>query len=405
MHWRVSSHRSVPLLAVILATAVAAPAQATQHGWLAQDYSITEGSDPAPVTFLGASADTQAVAFSTTDKLWIGDSDDKADLYVRRGASVDLLTPGTNPLGAAQPEFDPASVRVLDNGAVLFRSTNRIASDTDSAPDLFLQTTPGSNPVEISDPGALGDSAAPSDPVVSADGSSIAFTTTADLLPEDTQSTVPDVYLWRGGALTLVTKGNLQGTVTGLGADGTRVWFESASDEGGAFPNNDAGAADLFSLAAPFTGTPTSPTYASATGGETGPMFAGASPSAETVFLRTREVFNGAPADGQYRLFENAGGGPFALATLDPADANTPAQPVFLRACDDGSVLLMTRKRLWYGDPNSAPDVYRITHSGGELEQVTDTACGRRRRRRAGARRPAADARLDLLLHDHPEAR
>jgi hypothetical protein len=344
-------------LAGLLITVPAAAAAAGKYGYMSNGFGITDDSDPAPVTFLGATPDTQTVAFSTADPLEFVDHDGKEDVYMDSGSL--LLTPLSSPLGANDPEFDPASVKVLPGGGVLFTSRNQIGGSEDSATDLFLEPSFGAPLVDLSDPPSdPNDINVPSNVVVATDGS-FAFTTQANLLPADTQSGVQDVYRSRDGTLTLVTSGAAQGTSTGISADGSRVFWESGVAQQPCAGDADGGAFDVYSSAAPFM-VADSPTCVYAGSGESGAgAVSGVSPSGSTVALRTRESFIGADGvAGSYDLYAFTGAA--AAKRLTALDGAEPAgQPTVLRACDDGDVLFTTARALTAADQDVAVDVYR----------------------------------------------
>lgn len=305
------------------------------------------------------------VAFTTAEDLVPGDVDGRANVYVRRGgAPPALLTPGSA-AAPGVPEWAPGTVRVLATGAVAFlTAVALLPADGDAVDDLYVATADGGI-VLGSDDGATGaDPALPATGLLaSEDGSSLVFTTKGALVPSDTFADVDGVYRFRPGppaTLVLVTRDNAQGVATGVSADGTRVFWESSAPQGSA-SNNDGGGVDLFVGQEPF-GSPRSPTWPFGNRGSA-TIFAGASPGADTVVLRTTEPFG---SEGEIvdsvdlfafrpesalpqRLTTSVGGGPAE---------DTGTAPQVVRVCEDGTVVFTTAKRVVAADADDAVDLY-----------------------------------------------
>ncbi|MEH3052512.1 MAG: rhomboid family intramembrane serine protease [Patulibacter minatonensis] len=362
-------------LAVAVFAALLVPVALASRGSLDPVSPITGGTGAFIPSELKTSSDGGTAVFTTTEALDPGDEDDrKADLYARwADGSRSLLTPGVNPAGAGAEEFVPWSVRVLADGSVAFLTElPLVPEDTDSARDVYL-VHPGGR-VELVSAVRTGRRAQNVDAdaiVMSADGTTIAFTTIEDLLPSDDEPG-EDVYrLAEGNPLELVTVGDYSGWCDGLSDDGTRVYWESGQAQGqGRFPDDDRGQSDLFYASAPYTEV-VSPTFPFSGSGSTGGFEPRESPDGSTLVIRTTESMasvdqaadQDSPATPDIYLFARPRSS--APPQLLTSGENIFDQPSVVRVCNGGVVLLRTFERM-LSDIDAVADVYRRTVTGAK---------------------------------------
>ncbi len=184
-------------------------------------------------------------------------------------ASSAQPAPGKAPKGAGRPSWDAS---VSDNGTVAFISRDRDITGTtevppsDRADDIFIQRQAGGPVVKVTvnnqGETADGDSF---DPVISADGNRVAFTTLASnlLLPAATDANPDlDVYVRDiGGSRTLLASIGMNGAAPGgpsvtpsINSDGTLVAFASRAEN---LVGDDSNVVQDVFLSNPFTGAVT----------------------------------------------------------------------------------------------------------------------------------------------------
>ncbi len=168
-------------------------------------------SDDLPGTsqFFAAAQDGTRVVFATVRRLVAADVDDDTDIYARAGGHTVLLTGDVPGL----------------TGPVLFWG---------ATPDATRVVFLGGLPMTLKETGTGGTqtvatSANLAQGGVDADGDTVAFTSTAALLPADTDART-DVYRWHAGVLSLVSTGNgaFDATGKGISSDGEHIFFETA---------------------------------------------------------------------------------------------------------------------------------------------------------------------------------
>ena len=176
------------------------------------------------------SDDGTRVFFDTAEKLVAADTDARVDVYERTGSTTTLLSTGAT--GGNGP-FDAALQNASESGAKVVIGTREAltAGDTDNRIDLYeraggstalLSTGPagGNGPFDAFFSGA------------SADGGRVFFETSEQLAADS--DTFPDVYERSAATTTRVSIGlggsNGAQTAVFLGAsvDGARLWFASA---------------------------------------------------------------------------------------------------------------------------------------------------------------------------------
>ena len=170
------------------------------------------------------SNDGSKVAFATVDDLSGGDSNGLEDVYMRdrdidETFLISRIPADSSAGGNAASSFPSIS---SDGSAVTFYSTatNLVAGDTNSRRDIFLYDTDlnsGSEIVSLSDGEALGNNHTGFGSFVSADGTYVAFDSTATNLVTGDTNALSDVFI-RNTTLDTTTRVNL--TTAGAQATG-----------------------------------------------------------------------------------------------------------------------------------------------------------------------------------------
>lgn len=161
------------------------------------DGSQAEGESRAP----SLSGDGRTVAFvSSAANLVPGDTNGNADVFVKNLDTGAIVRVEANSEWDADADYDEADeLRALDpvlsgdGSTVAFVSdaTDLVAGDDNKRPDVFVQTLSGGPPIRASQGRGGGGGAAPS---LSADGKVVGFTSAATLIAKDTNGT-SDVYV------------------------------------------------------------------------------------------------------------------------------------------------------------------------------------------------------------------
>ena len=304
--------RRLPILLTLAAALAAAPAAGAEQRSLQLLSTFPESG----FAELGqVSDDGSRVFVRTSAPLWPGDTDSKADVYLRANGT---FVPVTDT--ASTPDADEEvwlSTITRDGSVAVFASSDRLApTDTDGAPDVYAWS-PAGPLVHVSDgPGIDGEEMALFD-AMNADGTAFAFTTREKLSASDGDADV-DVYL-RTAAGALV---HVSDDPTG------------ADDEKPAF-------------------------------------FQGASEGLERVFFRTQESLADTDTDARTDVYELGPEGLSHVSDGPPgqdADLNAVAEAV---SRDGTLVYLSTRERLAATDSDDVEDIYQ-RRSNGILRHVSD---------------------------------
>ena len=156
-------------------------------------------------------SDDGDVAFATRVALSPDDKNTVADVYVRRRAAgtTELVSRGA----AADAASDTPSISA-DGTTVAFASGAQLSdADTNTLTDVYARSGSTLTLLSRNTSSALGGT----QPAADADGSAIAFVTNAPLEAGDTNSRT-DVYRWTSGATTLVSR---QDGAAGAASDGS----------------------------------------------------------------------------------------------------------------------------------------------------------------------------------------
>jgi Tol biopolymer transport system component len=370
---------------------------------------LAAGFGPAPATaaiphFDGAAADGSVVFFTTTEKLAVGDTDNRRDVYERTfdpavGESGDYVTRevSTGPIGG-NAAFDAFFEGQSADGTKAFFSTRErlTSADTDQATDLYVRDLSTGVTSLVSaggsgcTPGCGNGGADAGFAGASADGNEVFFVTTESLTPADQDETV-DVYMRDlvGGSTVLVSAGAAEcapscgnggytSTLRGISADGSHAFFATAEPLVSA--DGDT-ALDIYSRALPNGPTELvsagSPGCSPCGNGVADAVFAGSSADGTRAFFETSEGLVGGDTDGGNDVYERSGGtttlvsGGTSGAPANIAQASGSGRPAI--SSDGTKVLFVTAEPLVGGDTNEASDIY--LWSGGSPSLVTSGTC------------------------------
>src|SRR3954467_6480824 len=322
----------IALLAIPVATAEAADSWFVVPVSAANDGS---GSTSA-ATFAGAAPDGSAVYFASTEQLVPEDTDGAVDVYIRRGAKLELATgpaPGAPDSGASGVQ--PRGVSG-DGSTLVFQSNDSLSpDDTDDAqPDIYEHSGGVTRLVSRPDP-AVPPPFIPFafySPLVSisADGRRVAFATDQQLVTDDSDFS-QDVYVYdrETGKVALASGASFSRTAALARLGGDHVYFEtteglvSADTDGGSDIYRYDIASDKIVLATPGT-TQT-------------PVFSGISADGTHLFYRTDESVTADDVDGGYRDVYQYANGQTALVSVADGFDQGPNDSDFQKASADGS--------------------------------------------------------------------
>jgi Tol biopolymer transport system component len=188
------------------------------------------------------SADGTHVAFSTdATNLAAGDTDTKTDIYVKNLLTGELTLASVDENGAKADDDSNRPSLSADGSRVAFWSyaANWVAGDAELTADVFVKDLVSGDLILASadSTGTRGDGHSDS-ASLSADGTRVAFHSLARNLVEGDTNNSMDVFVKNllTGTVTLAsaaddgTKGDSYSGLPSLSADGTRVAFESTAD-------------------------------------------------------------------------------------------------------------------------------------------------------------------------------
>jgi Tol biopolymer transport system component len=359
-------------LALVLFAMLAGAAEAGAESWFVVPVSSAngDGTSAAPANFLGAAGDGSAVYFVTSDPLLPEDADGAPDVYVRRGAELELVSvpaEGAPDSGSGQIAARKVSA---DGSTVVFQTDDSLSpDDTDEGMiDLYERSggvtrmvsalAPGYDPgFEFPFYGAFVD--------VSPNGRFVAFSTTASLGPDDGDGS-QDVYVYDrdSGQATLASPGG-SGDVSLLRAGGTgpgseRVFMQTNAN---LLPALDSdGAADIYAF-----DTATRKLTLETPGTAATPVFSDISADGSHLFFRTGEQLVSDDSDGgRLDIYQRAN----KTTTLVSASADVAPDDFdagFQKSSADGSVVYFTTSEAL--DPavdtdGGTDDIYKRTSDG-----------------------------------------
>ena len=178
--------------------------------------SLSSPADPAGANgpsfspVLNAAGDTAAFV-SRASNLVAGDTNGRADVYVRSAGGLERISLATD---GAQPQADALDADLSADGRfVVFASAadNLVPADTNSASDVFVRDRAAqvTTAVSVAGDGAPANGRS-SGPAISADGRFVAFTSTAKELVAGDTNRVADVFVrdLQAGTTTRVSLSN-----------------------------------------------------------------------------------------------------------------------------------------------------------------------------------------------------
>lgn len=351
---------------------------------LALATALAPAAGAAPATFSGASADGEAVFFTTTDKLVPGDTDTRADVYVRSWdeALERYVTRqvSVGPVGGNDAHAAAFAGAAEDGSKAFFRTDESLVSaDGDLSEDIYVRDLSQSTTALVSagDPscapqgcgnGGFDASSAPGGVVPS--GQRVFFHTAERLSGADGDSAV-DVYVRDliAGTTTLVSagdsgcagegcgNGSLAATFRGASGDGTKAFFTTTEK---LVPGDlDEGVLDIYrrDLSAGVTAQVSIPGDCPEAA-DCSASYEGISEDGEHAFFETKEDLSAADTDSSQDVYDWTAGST-ALVSIGDGGGNGATAAVFAGASSDGTrVFFETSESLLTADTDSANDVY-----------------------------------------------
>lgn len=362
--------------------------------------SFATGALAAPATFSGASADGEAVFFTTTDKLVPGDTDTRADVYVRSYddelESYVTRQVSVGPIGG-NDAYAATFAGASDDGTRAFFYTDEplVSGDKDLSEDVYVRNVTESTTALVSDgdPGCASESCgdgnfdasfAPGGIIPS--GQRVFFHSAERLSPADTDSSV-DVYVRDivAGTTALVSAGSsgcsgegcgsgaFASTFRGASADGTKVFFTTVEKLAPA--DLDEGLLDIYRR--DLTAGATAQVSIAGTcpgAADCSASYGGISPDGEHAFYETIERLAAQDEDTSQDVYDWSAG-TATLVSTGPAGGNGAPAAVFAGASSDGTrIFFETSESLLAGDADSGIDVYE--RAGGATALVSTGPTG-----------------------------
>jgi hypothetical protein len=324
----------------------------------------------ADVALRGISANGSHAYFTTAESLSGADTDTAVDIYSRNvsGGLTTLVSQGGEGCApacgnnGAVPVFQGSS----ESGSRAFFSTDEalVGADKDTATDVYARDLPG-GPTTLISGGTVATQTA-SFAAATADGTHVFFTTPEGLVPEDKDG-FNDVYEWNGGTLILVTPAACSSvcsaTFDAVSADASTILFSSAEQLTGADTDNSV---DIYSQEVG-GGAPLLISQGTGCGGcgnsAADARFDRASADASHVVFTSVEVLAADDGDGEDDIYErDVIAGETSLVTTAPSycplkKGNCGA--TFVGASVEGShVYFTTVERFKLEDGDDEVDVY-----------------------------------------------
>jgi Tol biopolymer transport system component len=369
----------------------------------------TGGNDAYPASYQGASADGNAVFFSTEESLVPEDSDHSVDIYRHDATGTTLVSRAASSClsgGCGNGPKDSTFRGVTPSGgAGFFQTTESLApEDTDEAADVYMRDLESEPPtttlVSRSAPscvsGGCGNGAGPATFVgASANGKRVFFETSESLTPEDTdgesdvymrdlESEPPNTVLVSAEGICPegVSASECRPKFRAVSADGSRVFFTTSERLSSA---DEDGASDVYVWD---EGTISLLSIGSSGGNGTAPAtFAGSRAGGTRVFFQTTESLAPEDTDEAADVYmRDLEGEPPTTTLVSRADAscetggcgNGATAATFAGASSNGdSVFFQTTESLGPEDTNSVNDVYARDLGEGTTTLVSqpDPAC------------------------------
>lgn len=354
----------VPAIVVAAGLAMApAPAFGADRWFTVPVSAANDGSASAGAAgFLGAALDGSAVYFATPDQVLPGeDADSQGDVYVRRGASLELASgpaPGAPDSGAGA--ISPRRVSA-DGSTVVFQTTDALSPDDtdDGETDLYEHSGGVTRLVSVPDPALTPGFDFPFfSPLVaiSADGRLVAFGTSGKLSPADTDGN-QDVYVYdRSTGVASLASAGIAGNVSVLRVGGGRVFMQSGNIY--AYDTADSSV----TLWTPGTSNPVN--------------FSDVSADGTHLFFETTESLSGADNDGGLKDVYQYANGQTTLISTAVGYADGVEASGFQKSSADGSIVYFTTPDQMSSDDTDGgtDDIYKRMPDGTVLLVSTGPA-------------------------------
>ncbi len=334
---------------------------------------LAPSAGAAPAAFSGTSADGQEVFFTTTDKLVPGDTDTRADIYVRAydGSLERHVTRqvSVGPIGGN--DAHPASyVGVSADGSKAFFASDEklVADDQDLSQDLYVRDLDenATRLVSEGDPSCApgcGDANLPSSfaPGGLVPSGERIFFRTAEQLSSDDDDTSFDVYVrdLPADETILVSPGSAEipATFRGASLDGTVAFFATEEQLGAG--DADGGLLDIYrrDLAGETTVHVSLPGDCPS-GADCNASYGGASLEGSHAYFETTESLGGQDLDSAQDVYDWTAG-TATLVSTGPGGGNGEPAAVWKGASSDGTrVFFETSESLVGADTDDANDLY-----------------------------------------------
>ncbi len=342
------------------------------------------GNSDETATMRGLSGDGSTAFFATFESLADADTDTAIDIYARAlpGGPTTLVTQGDAGCAPSCGNDDSADAVFKgssQNGAIVFFETKEglVPGDADGGNDVYRRAG-----------GALtlvsgGTEAEPANfAAASNTGSTVFFKTDESLVGGDTNDAT-DVYLWQGGAPSLVTSGECCGSTFGAATDdGTKVVFTTTENLS---PSDTDGSADVYEQE--IGGG--APSFVSGGAVSCGPscgndavdvIFNDISADASKVFFSSIEQLTSDDGDSNADIYvHDLDDSTTTLVSTEGVFCPTApggCDAIFRAASNDGArVFFQTTERLTEGDGDSELDIYereatqtRLVSTGNSVE-------------------------------------
>lgn len=365
-------------LAAALALALPATAGAATDRWFAVPITMANdgsGSDGG-TGWVGAAADGSGVYFVSDATLTADDADGGSfDAYRRLGARLELMSgPAPDSTSGGGANVSPRGLSA-DGSTIVFTSTDSLSPDDldDEEVDLYEHSDGVTRLVSIPDPSLPQQFEFPQiSPAVriSADGRFVAFTTTQKLSTADTDFGSSDVYVYDRESHTaqLATPGgSLFGSAAMVGAGGDADHLRVFSQTTQQLTGDDTdSASDIYAFDTA-TGTVTLWTPGTA---DT-PIIADVSADGTHLFFRSDEQLRPEDVDSARDVYQYAGGETTLITTATGFSGASPAD--FQKASADGSIVYFTTPDQMSSDDGDGgiDDIYSRSEGDGAVSLVS----------------------------------
>src|SRR3954462_7918911 len=357
--------RLLLVLIALLATPVAT-AEAADSWFVVPVSAANDGSgSSSAATFAGAAPDGSAVYFATTEQLVPEDTEGAVDVYIRRGAKLELATgprPGAPDSGASGVQ--PRGVSG-DGSTLVFQTNDSLSPDDtdDGQPDIYEHSGGVTRLVSRPDP-AVPPPFIPFaffSPLVSisADGRHVAFAPDQQLLTDDSDFS-QDVYVYdrETDSVTLASGASSSRGAALARLGGDHVYFETTE---GLVPADVDGASDIYRY-----DIATDKIVLATPGTTQTPVFSGISADGTHLFYRTDESVTGDDVDGGFRDVYQYTNGQTALVSVADGFDQGPNDSDFQKASADGTVVYFTTADQLADDDTDGgtDDIYKRSADG-----------------------------------------